>query len=451
MYSTLQSRPPTLVQRLGREKNRDPSLLDQRLSSAHPQGTIFWAATHGMSAFEALTLAFEDWFDTPLCDLPAPLRQRVEQEFFPMPWDTLSASQRRSVSLQLDYRLDPATQQGQKFWWDFFERVDELKKEVAEWETVAAPTAAELALKEARLTELKQKLSHMDARMRQARGDHYPEIRPNQSSEDTPSMQLPLTTRYLAYPKAMHLLAKRLGATPAELAGWIFCGPKDGGIAAYMNANELDPPPRFYYAADGNSQDYIAPLMACWFKEDDVDRFEPAERYITGAALIARWGQLPELHAEAFVLAKIVESRLFDIHPICGLTRGTSLERLDQPSLESGLFSLADVVKIEMEDFDVDVDTGILTDADVAASPVPPEKAELGSPEWRTQNAKAAANALHDKPGGSRDKQRQIREIWASGKYSARDLCAEQECAALNMSFSAARNALRNIPKTSRC
>lgn len=61
--------------------------------------------------------------------------------------------------------------------------------------------------------------------------------------------------------------------------------------------------------------------------------------------------------------------------------------------------------------------------------------------------AKAGANALHDKPGGSREKRRAIQELWKSGKYSSRDQCAEQECAALDMSFSAARKALRGIPK----
>ncbi len=64
--------------------------------------------------------------------------------------------------------------------------------------------------------------------------------------------------------------------------------------------------------------------------------------------------------------------------------------------------------------------------------------------------ARNAANALHDQPGGSRDKQEQIRDLWASGKYTSRDLCAEQECAALDMSFSAARKALRNTPEPSR-
>ncbi len=73
-------------------------------------------------------------------------------------------------------------------------------------------------------------------------------------------------------------------------------------------------------------------------------------------------------------------------------------------------------------------------------------ESQVGSAEWRKQTAASAANARHDRPGGSRDKQRQVREIWASGKYSSRDLCAEEECAALEMSYAAARKALKNTP-----
>lgn len=67
--------------------------------------------------------------------------------------------------------------------------------------------------------------------------------------------------------------------------------------------------------------------------------------------------------------------------------------------------------------------------------------------EKKQLDAKAAAEALHNKPGGSRDKQEKIREIWASGKYSSRSICAEQESAGLGMSFDTARKALRNTPK----
>jgi hypothetical protein len=71
---------------------------------------------------------------------------------------------------------------------------------------------------------------------------------------------------------------------------------------------------------------------------------------------------------------------------------------------------------------------------------------EIGSAAWRVQRARNAANSRHERPGGSRDKAKRIREAWASGKYSSRDLCAEQECAAQAMSFSSARKALVNTP-----
>lgn len=64
----------------------------------------------------------------------------------------------------------------------------------------------------------------------------------------------------------------------------------------------------------------------------------------------------------------------------------------------------------------------------------------------RAMKAQRAANALHDKAGGSREKAQKMRELWASGKYTSRDRCAEEECGALGMSFSSARKALRNTP-----
>ena len=405
-----------------------------------------------MEQFDALSLALEVWFDRPLDDLPDALHQRVEREFSPMPWEQLTADQRRSVALQLDYQHDAATEQDRQFWWDFFQRVDKLKKQIVEWEAVATPTAAELSTKETRLAELQKDLARMETQRRAARGDYVPKRKRTSSKQGEPNTEPTPAVCYIAYPKALHQLAQRLGASPEELAAWIWIGPKHGGIAAYVNANELDSPPRFSYSYFVGTSDYIAPLMACWFKANDVEQFDPADRYIVGAALIERWNKRPGLHAEAFIQAKIAESRLMDIHPIYGGTQGTFSEQSDWPGLVSGLFALAQVEAIEAEDFEAAIETDSLAKADEIAPSITQEEAvEVGSPEWRQQNAKAAANVLHDKPGGSRDKQRQIREIWATGKYSSRDLCAEQECAALNMSISVARRALRNTPDPSRC
>lgn len=382
-----------------------------------------------MSDFDSLTWAFEDWFDTPLCDLPDILRQRVEQEFFPMPWDKLSADQRRSVALQLDYQHDPATKQEQQYWFDFFEQERAIKNQIEEWELIATPTAGDLALKEARLADIRQKLARMDIQKRQARGDYLPQ-RPTDKTNPLPAEDI----RYIAYPKAMAQLETRLGATVEELAAWILRGPGDGGLTAYMNANELDPPPRFYYTVGSENPDYVAPLMACWFFPQEIDQFSPTERYMTGQALIERWSARPHLDAAAFIRAKIAESRLLDIHPIYGGTIGTFSDEKDFPALSTGLFALSEVKNIEDEDFGKQVSLqGSL---------------EVGSSAWRRQNAAKAANAKHDQPGGAREKKRLLLEIWNSGKYSSRDRCAEEECAALGMSFATARKALTNVPKT---
>lgn len=67
--------------------------------------------------------------------------------------------------------------------------------------------------------------------------------------------------------------------------------------------------------------------------------------------------------------------------------------------------------------------------------------------ELRKNRARENAYNLHSKPGGSWEKRDRIRATWASGNFSGRDECAEQECGALGMSFSAARKALRNTPQ----
>lgn len=385
-----------------------------------------------MSGFDSLTTALEDWFDKLLCDLPDELRQRVGQDFFPMPWDDLSPGRRRNVAQQWDYWHDPATEQDREFWWDFFARKDAIKKQIAEWEAVATPTASDLAQRETRLAELRRELAVMEQKGQNARGDY---LDPRSKRPDTS----PASGKadYIPYPKALKLLFDRLNATPEEIAAWVWMGPNDGGLAAYLNANELEPTPRFYFDYY-MGEDYLAPLMACWFLVDDVSKFQPADRFITGKALIERWSKQPGIQPEAFIRAKLAESRLLDVHPTLGGTRGSSPDDESFPPLETGLFALSYVEVIEAADFVIAQGDG--SNKEKATSP------EIGSPEWRRQTAKAAANAKHDQPGGSRDKQKQIREIWATGRYSSRDICAEKECAALKMSFTAARKALKNMP-----
>ena len=75
---------------------------------------------------------------------------------------------------------------------------------------------------------------------------------------------------------------------------------------------------------------------------------------------------------------------------------------------------------------------------------------KIGGKEWFRQRGKAAADARHSRPGGSREKRNAIQAEWASGNYASRDRCAEENCAALGIAFSTARNALKNQPAPKR-
>lgn len=60
----------------------------------------------------------------------------------------------------------------------------------------------------------------------------------------------------------------------------------------------------------------------------------------------------------------------------------------------------------------------------------------------RKERARFAAKKRH----GPINKAKEVlKAIWATGKYSSKDVCAEQESAGLGMSFSTARKALRNL------
>lgn len=69
--------------------------------------------------------------------------------------------------------------------------------------------------------------------------------------------------------------------------------------------------------------------------------------------------------------------------------------------------------------------------------------------EANKARSKKAADKGHEKPDGSRDKKKQILEIWASGKYKSKALCAEEEYVGLEVSFDKARRDLRGAPDPS--
>ena len=164
---------------------------------------------------------------------------------------------------------------------------------------------------------------------------------------------------YISYKRAIAKLRERFdGVTPAELAAWVFMGKDDGGIFAYLNANEFDSPPRFFFSNQSIVRDYLPLLYQCWFKADDIAQFEPRERFITGRALLVRWVNQTEIPLTDRIRNATRESRLNPIHPTLGLTQATDPDDPLYAPLEEGLFSLTEVKAYEREEFGRELNEG---------------------------------------------------------------------------------------------
>ena len=299
-----------------------------------------------MDDFASLRQALDGWLDAGLDELPVALRARVLQDFFPLEWDQITPEQRRLAAGQWDQQHDPALEGERQRAWALVCEMFDLETQIDRWQPVSAPTAKSLDIKEAKLVELRHALARVEDQMRVR-------VAKRQRAGPTTAGR---GVRYVAYPAALAQLRGRLNATPEELAAWIYGGPEAEGLAAYVNANELDPPPRFRFPpADpgraGKDHNYLAPMMACWFLAEEIETFQPKERYMTGRDLIERWAKVPGLDSAAYIRAKIQESRLMDAHPIYGGTRGTFPEDKDFPPMELGLFPVSEIQAVESEDF----------------------------------------------------------------------------------------------------
>ncbi|MCB1615567.1 MAG: hypothetical protein KDI30_06090 [Pseudomonadales bacterium] len=161
------------------------------------------------------------------------------------------------------------------------------------------------------------------------------------------------STKLIPYVEAFGILAAKLDTSKEEFAGWIFLGPKDGGLDAYQNASQLEPdapkPPRFYFSYHEGERDYLQLLPQLWFVYEDILNFNPSNeaRLLTFESLLSRWDQIPGTTAVDFIKAKIADSSLMDLHPTFGGTQALNPAEADFPPLEEGLFSLAEIILVE--------------------------------------------------------------------------------------------------------
>jgi len=114
-----------------------------------------------MDNFKPLTKALDKWFDRALCDLPEELRDRVEDEFSPMPWDRLSPGDRRKICMQLDSYDDPSSEAVRQHYSELADTVTNIEASITEWESKLAPTAIDQDIKERKLEALHQELQRI--------------------------------------------------------------------------------------------------------------------------------------------------------------------------------------------------------------------------------------------------------------------------------------------------
>lgn len=110
-----------------------------------------------MGEFKSLTKCLEGLFDSQLACLPDNLRQRViEISKFRPPWDSLSADQRRTLSVQSDFENDPACQEARERIFDLYCQIDETKK-------AQCVTSSDLDSRDRRIREREQEIKQLNA------------------------------------------------------------------------------------------------------------------------------------------------------------------------------------------------------------------------------------------------------------------------------------------------
>lgn len=93
-------------------------------------------------------------FDLPLLDLSPELRSLVDEQYFPIPWDMLTAAQREDLAQQLDHLNDPTHQYVREYWFEFVAEKQKLDEQIAEWTAQQTRTITEAITKEERLEDL---------------------------------------------------------------------------------------------------------------------------------------------------------------------------------------------------------------------------------------------------------------------------------------------------------
>lgn len=183
-----------------------------------------------------------------------------------------------------------------------------------------------------------------------------------------------VSQEYLSFQQAKQILAQRLGATPEEIAVWVWYGPEHGGgLVAYADSTpapcckaDVCPdyqrdrcatlsPRRFHFPDSGSVAKDVTPanlLADCYFQKTAVVAFAPDRvgRFISWSQLFERWKMfgLSDDEIRRKVVGRIECGELIDHMPIYGCTQ---LSGHTDAAGEGAMFEVEQVEAIQARDF----------------------------------------------------------------------------------------------------
>lgn len=110
--------------------------------------------------FEPLEQLLEEHFDRPFDSQPNALRERVTEAFYPLQWDELKPSGRRSLARQADARDAPSMQEQNAYFWQEGVQVSEVEQAIKELDLMRPQNVTEKLAKDIKMSELKAGLTN---------------------------------------------------------------------------------------------------------------------------------------------------------------------------------------------------------------------------------------------------------------------------------------------------
>lgn len=124
------------------------------------------AAEEAPTGYQALLPVVERYAEKRLDELPADAAAFISERMFPLPWDSLSAGQRRAAAHQHDAQHDPALATYNTYCFELYAKRDELEDEQRKIELMSAATPSEYDIRRKLLADVKKGMDDVDEQLR---------------------------------------------------------------------------------------------------------------------------------------------------------------------------------------------------------------------------------------------------------------------------------------------